>query len=195
MKQKVELCLTGSGGQGIILGSIILGEAAIMNHKKAVQSQSYGPEARGGSSKAEVIISDDEIDYPKVQNTNLLLALTQEALDKYADETNEDTVLLVDSSLRVPENIPAHKVVSIPILDTANKVIGKPYVANIISVGAINAIMKLVSDKILENVVLHRVPKDTCEVNLRSLHEGYKLVESMKKNNDIEWVRAETTLS
>lgn len=176
----VELRLTGSGGQGLILGSIILSEAAIKNHKKAIQSQSYGPEARGGYSKSEVIISDKEIDYPKVQSTNLLLALTQQALDKYASDTNENTILLIDSDLKIPQNIPAHKVASIPILKTASKSIGKPMVANIVAIGAINAILQVVSEDTLEKAVLNRVPKGTEELNCQALKEGYKLVEGIK---------------
>lgn len=191
MDNKVELRLTGSGGQGLILASIILGEAAVMNQKKVIQSQSYGPEARGGFSKSEVIISDDEIDYPKVQNTNLLLSLTQEALNKYAADTNEDTILLIDSSLRIPQNIPACKVVSIPILKAASKLTGKQVAANIIAIGAINAMLHVVSHESLETAVLNRVPKGTEELNRRSLQEGYKLVKRIKKSSRNEPVFAE----
>jgi 2-oxoglutarate ferredoxin oxidoreductase subunit gamma len=83
MKDRIEIRLGGSGGQGLILGGIILAEAAILDGKNAIQAQSYGPEARGGASKAEVIIADGEIAFPKVQNADVLLALTQKACDKY----------------------------------------------------------------------------------------------------------------
>ncbi|CAB1247032.1 2-oxoacid:acceptor oxidoreductase family protein [Clostridium sp. MT-14] len=185
MSNKLELRLTGSGGQGLILGGVILAEAAIMEGKKAVQSQSYGPEARGGSSKAEVIISDEEIDFPKVLKTNLLLTLTQKSCNKYIGSLDSEGILLVDSSVIVPGTNRAERVVQIPILETANKVIGKSMVANIISIGAINGILHIASKKSLEAAVLNRVPKGTEDLNKRALETGYKLVEnfnSLKKN-------------
>ena len=176
MKDRVEIRLTGSGGQGVILASIILAEAAILNNKLAVQSQSYGPEARGGASKAEVVISDKKIQFPKVQQTDVLLALTQVALNKYAADTTSDTILIIDSSLEVPESTPTKKIISIPILKTATEVMGKAMVANIIATGAINGACNLVPPELLEKAVLSRVPKGTEELNARSLAEGYKLV-------------------
>lgn len=181
MKNKMELRLTGSGGQGLILGGIILADAAIMDNKNAIQSQSYGPEARGGSSKAEVIISDKEINFPKVQKTDLLLSLSQAACNKYINSIGEG-LLLVDSTVKVPKSTKTEKIIQVPILETASKVIGKPMVANIVAVGAINALLGIVSKKSLEEAVLSRVPKGTEDLNRRSLEEGYKLIQ----NNDLK---------
>ncbi|MCT4618728.1 MAG: 2-oxoacid:acceptor oxidoreductase family protein [Marinisporobacter sp.] len=175
MSKQMELRLTGSGGQGLILGGIILAEAAIMDGKNAIQSQSYGPEARGGASKAEVLISTDEIDFPKVQTADLLLSLTQVACDKYVDLIGAEGLLLVDSTVTVPESTKAGEIVQIPILETASEVVGKPMVANIIAIGAINALLNIVSKESLEAAVLNRVPKGTEELNKRALEEGYKL--------------------
>ena len=83
---KQELRLSGTGGQGLITAGIILAEAALLDGKLAIQSQSYGPEARGGASKAEVIISDEAIHFPKVTDPNLLLAMSQEAATKYSHD-------------------------------------------------------------------------------------------------------------
>lgn len=177
MANQIELRLTGSGGQGLILGGIILAEAALLDGKTAIQSQSYGPEARGGASKAEVIISETEIDYPKVDRADLLLALTQVACDKYADSVKEDGILLVDSTVSLPEGIKAGKIVSVPILQTASDVIGKSMVANIIAIGAIQQLLGNVTKESLESAVLSRVPKGTEELNRKALTEGYKLVE------------------
>jgi 2-oxoglutarate ferredoxin oxidoreductase subunit gamma len=176
MLKQTEIRLTGSGGQGLILGGIILAEAAIMEGNNAVQSQSYGPEARGGASKAEVIISNKEIDFPKVVKADIMLSLTQVALDKYADTIKEDGILVVDSSLDVPSDLKAKKVVSIPILNTAKEVIGKSMVANIVALGAIRQLSDIVSKESLEEAVLSRVPKGTEELNKRALQEGYNLV-------------------
>ncbi|MCT4604953.1 MAG: 2-oxoacid:acceptor oxidoreductase family protein [Marinisporobacter sp.] len=175
MSKQMELRLTGSGGQGLILGGIILAEAAIMDGKNAIQSQSYGPEARGGASKAEVLISTEEIDFPKVQTADLLLSLTQVACDKYVDLIGAEGLLLVDSTVKVPESTKAGEIVQIPILETASEVVGKPMVANIIAIGAINALLNIVSKESLEAAVLNRVPKGTEELNKRALEEGYKL--------------------
>lgn len=177
MSKQVEIRLTGSGGQGLILGGIIMAEAALLDGKNAIQSQSYGPEARGGASKAEVIISEHEIDFPKVEVPDLLLALTQVAADKYANDIKKDGILLVDSSVTLPAGIQAGKVIQIPILQTAAEVIGKPMVANIIAMGAIQQILNTVSKESLEKAVLSRVPKGTEELNRRALAEGYRLVE------------------
>ncbi|AOT68110.1 2-oxoacid:acceptor oxidoreductase family protein [Geosporobacter ferrireducens] len=177
MSKQVEIRLTGSGGQGLILGGIIMAEAALLDGKNAIQSQSYGPEARGGASKAEVIISENEIDFPKVEVPDLLLSLTQVAADKYINDIKKDGILLVDSSVRLPEGVQAGKVIQIPILQTAVEVIGKPMVANIIAMGAIQQILNTVSKESLEEAVLSRVPKGTEELNRRALAEGYRLVE------------------
>ena len=173
MSMHKELRLSGSGGQGLILAGVILAEAALIDGKRAVQSQSYGPEARGGSSKAEVIISDDEIDFVKVQKCDMLLCLTQAAYDKYGKDFTR--VLIVDKSLNVKYPEP-EKVVRIPILDTAMEKLGKPMVANIVALGAVNGVMKLVSKESLTNAVISSVPKGTEDLNKRALESGYDLV-------------------
>lgn len=176
MEGQKEIRLSGSGGQGLILGGIILAEAAILDGKNAVQSQSYGPEARGGASKAEVIISRDEIDYPKVEKADLLLSLTQIACDKYIHTLKENGILVVDSSITLPENVP-YKVIQIPILSTATDKMQRPMVANIIAMGAIQAITGAVSKESLEASVLNRVPRGTEKLNKEALMEGYILIE------------------
>ncbi|MCG8538731.1 MAG: 2-oxoacid:acceptor oxidoreductase family protein [Clostridia bacterium] len=176
MAKQTEIRLTGSGGQGLILAGIILAESAILKGENAVQSQSYGPEARGGASKAEVIISKEEIDFPKVGKADIMLALTQVALDKYANTLKSEGLLVVDSSINVPEDLNVKNIVSIPILNTASEVIGKTMVANIVALGAIQELTDIVSKEYLEEAVLSRVPRGTEELNKRALQEGYNLV-------------------
>jgi len=176
-----EIRLSGSGGQGLILGGIILAEAALLDGKNAIQSQSYGPEARGGASKAEVIISDGEIDYPKVEQADLLLSLTQISCDKYINTLKPGGILVVDSNIELPQDLPFN-VIQIPMLDTAIEKIQKPMVANIIAMGAIQEITNVVSKKSLEASVLKRVPKGTEQLNKTALIEGYNLIkEKIKK--------------
>ncbi len=174
--KKAELRFTGSGGQGVIMATIILAEAAYADKLQAVQSQSYGPEARGGLCKAECIIDEKPISYTKVILPNLLLSLTQASLDKYVGSLQKDAVVLVDSGLTVPEDVKAkHMVISLPILDSAVEVIHNPMAANIISVGAVNAIMQLASEASLEEAVLNHIPKGTEEKNIQALHLGAQM--------------------
>lgn len=118
MNKKFEIRLTGSGGQGVILASIILADAAIEQGLNAIQTQSYGPEARGGASKAEVIISNDEINYPKVTKANILLTLNQNSYDKYVSTLDKGGILIADEHIKTNDN-DLIKIYSIPILRVA----------------------------------------------------------------------------
>lgn len=179
MVQK-ELRLSGSGGQGLILAGIILAEAALLDEKNVVQSQSYGPEARGGASKAEVIISEKEINYPKVRNCDVLLALTQVACDKYIDSLKEGGSLILDSSVKNKPDRKDIDIYNVPILETAEKKLHKPMVANMIALGSLNGLIRIVSDNSLEKAVLNRVPKGTETINKTALKEGLNLIRKHK---------------
>ena len=176
MKKTKELRLTGSGGQGVILGAIILAEAALKNDHYAVQSQSYGPEARGGMCKAEVIIGEEEIDFPKVETPDVLLALSQPSLDKYYNETNDDCVIIADSSLEIPKT--TKKIVSMPIIETARDIVHNPQTANIVALAAVNTVVPLVNDDALEKAMLKFVPSHAVEQNKKALQEGKRIAQS-----------------
>lgn len=177
MATRYEVRLSGSGGQGLVLGGVILAEAvALYEGINAVQTQSYGPEARGGASKSEVIISDSDIDYPKATKIDLLLALTQEACEKYSPDLKDGGIILADS--RMVTELPKgdYKVYHLPIIDTAKEKVGKVFVANIVALGAIAGLIDEVSFESVEKAVLKRVPKGTEELNKRALKLGYELV-------------------
>ncbi len=175
-RTKMEIRLTGSGGQGVILATIILAEAGIEAGKHVAQSQAYGPEARGGSCKAEVIIDEKPIGFTKVEKPTFFMALTQKALDQYAPGLSKHCIVLLDSSLETPECLLANKVYKAPILESAIKEVGKAMTANIVAVGAINAILNLVSDEDLHTAVMSHVPKGTEELNEKALQVGMKLI-------------------
>ena len=175
--QKYEVRLSGSGGQGLLLAGIILAEGAINDGLNAVQTQSYGPEARGGASKSEVLISGEMIDFPKVRNCDILLALTQKSYDQYNEGLKDNGILIIDNSVKV-ESVNGQKVYSVPILDTAVKQLNKPMVTNIVALGAIVAITKVISRESLEQAVLARVPKGTEELNKKALTLGYEIAEA-----------------
>ena len=175
MFEKWDIRLSGTGGQGLILGGIILASAAVKDGFNAVQSQSYGPEARGGASKAEVIISNQEIFYPKIANANTLLAMSQQAYDKYCVDITEDATIIIDSTL--VKNIGADKAKKrfiIPITELAKKETGREMTANIVALGAIVGITKVVSEEAIKEAVLERIPAGTEEMNMKALNAGMK---------------------
>ncbi len=179
-KDRFEIRLSGSGGQGMIFGSVVLCEAiGASGNMNVVQSQSYGPEARGGASKADVVVSKEEIFYPKAMNLDLLLAMTQEALDKYYGDLKEDGTLVIDTTL-VTE-IPTKKYYGLPFTRMAREDAGHIMVANVVALGAICALTGIVpKDKIIE-AVLARAPKGTEDRNRKAIEIGYEEALKLKK--------------
>lgn len=181
MSKRYEICLAGSGGQGVITAAVMAGEAASLFAKDlyAVQTQSYGPAARGGSAKAEVVISDAPIDYPKPVAPDLLIALTTDAAKKYAADVKKGGVLILDSF--GVEGDFSHidaKVYSLPLIETARDKIGKEIVTNMIALGMVAAILEkgeLVSVDAMRAAMLDRVPKGTEELNAKAFEEGYRM--------------------
>ncbi len=179
---RYEVRLSGEGGQGLVLAGKILAEAAaIYDDKNATQSQSYGPEARGGASRSEVIIADEEIDYPKATRLNLLLALTQEACDKYVKDLLDDGILLVDAEAveRVPQG--KFKVYRVPMVAIAERATGRGLVANIVALGIITELTNVVSKGAMEAAIRARVPKGTEELNLKAFHVGLEEGRKLKE--------------
>jgi 2-oxoglutarate ferredoxin oxidoreductase subunit gamma len=176
MAYRYEMRLSGEGGQGLVLAGRILAEAAaIYDERNATQSQSYGPEARGGASKSEVIVSDGEIDYPKAEKLDLQLVLTQEALDRYWKDLRPGGWLIVDGDAvtRLPEG--DFRVVSVPLVGLARERLGRPVAANIIALGLIVRLSGVVSEEGAEQAILARVPRGTEELNRRAFHLGLEL--------------------
>ncbi len=170
-----QMRLSGSGGQGVITAAIILAEAAVSEGKQAVQSQSYGPEARGGASKSEVIIDDGTIFHPHVKHPDYVLAMTQKAADKYFEDMNPDGVLVLDSDL-VPSVPDVKNVVQIPITKLAVEKVGKALFANIVALGALVKLTKIVELDTIKRSVANRVPPATVEKNMYALQIGYDAV-------------------
>src|SRR6266567_985525 len=182
MSGRYELRFSGAGGQGLILAGVIMAEAAsIYDGKQAVQSQSYGPEARGGASKSEVIISEGPVDYPKATVVDALLALTQEACDKYSHDQKEGGVLLVDSDLVKKQPEGNFNVVAFPIINTAKNEVGREIVANIVALGAMVALTGVVSRESAEKAVLARVPEAFLELNKKAFNMGFEKAIAAKK--------------
>lgn len=172
-----EVRISGFGGQGIVLAGVILGRgAALYDDKNAVQTQSYGPEARGGASKSEVVISQEEIDYPKVIKPDVLVCMSQQAFDKYCRDIKEGGTVIVDRDLvTVPEDFYNGnvKVYKIPFTEIAYKDIGLKIVANMVMLGALVRITGIVSKEAIRKAILDSVPRGTEEKNLMAFEKGY----------------------
>jgi 2-oxoglutarate ferredoxin oxidoreductase subunit gamma len=170
---RYEMRLSGSGGQGMMLAALILAEAIGADPAKNVtQTKSYGPEARGGASKADLVVSTGEIYYPKAIKLDLLLAMTQESMDKYHGDLKDHGTLIVDDSLVT--NIPTDRYYGVPFTRLAREEVGNVVVANMMVLGAIAAITHVVTLEALLKVVMVRAPRGTEETNRKALEIGYR---------------------
>jgi 2-oxoglutarate ferredoxin oxidoreductase subunit gamma len=176
--ERVEIRLAGEGGQGMILAGIILAEAAaIYDDKHVIQTQSYGPEARGGASKAEVVIGTGELDYPEVLNADALVALSQEACDKYAQNLKKGGILIVDEEK--VSRVPVSNAIKAPITRLAQETTGKTITANVVALGVLVGLTEIVSRQAIEKAVLARAPKGTEEINKAALNAGLEFADKV----------------
>ena len=187
MLDRYEIRLGGSGGQGLVLAGIILAEAAgIYGGKNVVQTVSYGPAARGGTSRADVVVSDQEIDYPKAMGVDILLAMTQMASDESTSDLKPAGILVVDSQLVTQVSYP--RVVKIPFTQIAREKCGREQMANIVALGALSKLIPaipagagVVTPESMEAAVMARIPKGTEKLNKLAFEEGIKAIEEIQK--------------
>ncbi len=181
MSNRFEMRFAGSGGQGVILAAVIMGEAAALREENlnSVQSQAYGPEARGGSCKAEVVVSTSEIDYPKAAKPDLQVILTQKACDEYAASGKAGGVIILDDFFvtEIPE-LDA-EIYHLPIVRTAREKLGRELVTNMIALGVTASVLEkkgLIKPESIKAAILDRVPKGTEELNSKAFDEGYGMI-------------------
>ena len=167
---RYEIRFAGFGGQGVVLVGFILGKAAALyGGLEAVMTQSYGPEARGGASSANIVISDSAIDYPFVQAPNLLVALSQEAYTKFRPSTHTEALILIDQDLVQPTaNDPVY---SIPATSIAEQ-LGKRIVANMVILGFLTTVYRRISIEAMEKAIKDSVKPKTIELNLEAFSQG-----------------------
>jgi 2-oxoglutarate ferredoxin oxidoreductase subunit gamma len=176
---RTEIRLAGEGGQGMILAGIILAEAAaIYGGKNAVQTQSYGPEARGGASKAEVVIAAGEIDHPEVLEADVVVALSQEAFKKFASSLRPGGLLIVDAE-KVDSSSAPHAV-RIPVTRLAFETTGRIITANTVALGVLVGLTGVVSREAIEKAVTARAPRGTEEMNHKALEAGFNAAAQVK---------------
>lgn len=176
--ERYRFLFSGYGGQGLITAAIILAEAAsLYEGLNAVQSQSYGAAARGGLTRSDVIISDSEINFPKVNQPNVLLCLAQEAYNKYYSIIRPGGLLITDSDLVSNQHTADARQKNLPIHKTVMEEIGNPIVLNICTVGVIQGLTRIVQPDSLEKVIKDRVPSRFLELNIKALKLGMQIAE------------------
>jgi len=179
--ERCRLVFSGSGGQGVITAAVILAEAAVLYENLiAVQSQAYGPAARGGTTRSDVIISDSDINYPKVIQPNVLVCLTQEAYNNFYPIIRPGGLLITDSRyVKIQRKVDAQQK-ELPMHQAVMEKIGKPIVFNICMLGAVISLTDLVKSESIMKVLKNRIPSSFLEMNRKALDLGMKLAEDVK---------------
>ena len=176
--ERFRILLSGSGGQGIITASIFLAEAAVFYEGlNAVQSQTYGPEARGGATRADVIISDRAIRFPKVNQPNILVSLTQQAYNKFSETIRPGGLLLIDSHFVNLERKVDARQVALGMYKAVMDKIGKPIVFNICMLGALTRLTDLMKAESILKVLETKIPSEFLDMNRKAFDIGLKLAE------------------
>jgi len=175
MADKIEIRISGLGGQGVVLAGQVLGKAAVYSGKNAVQTQSYGAEARGSAAKSEVIISDDEIGFPMVRKCDILIAMSPEAVEKNVKALKEGGLLLIDST--TVESVPKieARIFKFPATEISERVFGEKLYANIIMLGALTKMTNIISEKALEKAIRDTVPEKAVAINIQAYEKGKTL--------------------
>ncbi|MEO0087961.1 MAG: 2-oxoacid:acceptor oxidoreductase family protein [candidate division WOR-3 bacterium] len=173
---KKEIRIAGTGGQGIIFAAIVLAEAVgVYENKYVSQTQSYGPEARGGASKADIIISDKPIYFPQTQNLDILACLSRQALEEYIKKLKENGILIIDSYYCGNFNKENIKIYAFPFSLIAKEKLGRELFANIILLGSLARFTEIVKIESLKKAISHRVTPQFLEMNERALMVGYHI--------------------
>jgi len=175
--KRYEIRIAGFGGQGVVTAGKIVGVAAALYDKKnAVQTQSYGPESRGGACKAEVVLSDGEIHYPKVRSADVLVALSQTACDVYLKDLRPGGLLIIDP-LTVMKEVSRSdvRIVKVPTAEIALTVGPKKF-QNMVALGALCELTGVVSQKSIEKAIEEGVPPKTLRQNIEAFRKGIEYV-------------------
>jgi len=177
---RYEMRLAGTGGQGVIIAGTILAEAGIFEGFNVIQTQNYGPEARGGTSVSEVIISDTEIDYPKTLGLDILLAFDQRACDENLRNMKPQGLVMVDADL--VNNVFWMNVVRAPFSRLSKNKYKERKFANMLALGVLTAFCPWFSTRSIRKAIARRMPQGTVRSNLAAFREGVKLGRDLNKN-------------
>lgn len=186
MPELLQIRISGFGGQGVVMMGYVLGKAAsIFEQKNATLSQSYGPESRGGASACDVLISPDEIDYPKVTEPDVLVVLSQDAYNTYGRKRPEHCTFIIEEELvELSDEDKQQTVYAIPATRMAEE-LGKKIVANMVMLGFVAAITSCVGKEALKHAIATTVPKGTEQLNLRAFEAGYQFGVSVQEMDSV----------
>ena len=173
MAFRYSIRFSGASGSGLLQAARILAEAAaIYDDKNASESCSYGPEVRGGAARAEIIISDEDIDYPRIDTVDLLIALTQEAYDKSIKDLTPNGIVVADDRIKTGNEIESRKIYSVPFADIAEKECERPSMINIVTLGFFAGVSEIISEKSIRQAILSRAPKTSEAIYMKAYEAG-----------------------
>jgi 2-oxoglutarate ferredoxin oxidoreductase subunit gamma len=180
--QRFEARLSGEGGQGVIMGGRILAEAAILQEGRfAVQSPTYGSRVRGGPTKVDIIISDEEILYPRATTIDFFLSLAQDAFDRYRTDLASEAIVLVDKNL-VPIVVDEpHTTYRFPFVEVAKHEFGNVILSNVIALGVMVKLTGVISDEALWRAIESSVPKKYLDLNRQAMERGFQVAVDLKR--------------
>ncbi|MFW9850338.1 MAG: 2-oxoacid:acceptor oxidoreductase family protein [Candidatus Thorarchaeota archaeon] len=171
-----EIRIAGTGGMGVVLAGVIVGNAAVIAGLNAVQSQSYGSEARGTAAKSEVIVSDGDIHYPKVRKSDILVAMSQKALEMYIQDAKKGSILIIDPDLVDTSMVDSgFEIIQVPAMKTADE-LGLRIVSNMVMLGALAKKLDTITSEALETAVTQSVPGKYLDLNLKAVRAGAEFV-------------------
>ncbi len=176
---RFNISLSGSGGQGLIFAGVLLAHAAVKNGKNVTLTSSYGPEARGGASRSNLVISDEPIDYPMPERLDMLLSMNQESCNEYLPELKDEGILIIDSSLVT--HPPPMRHYSVPFTTVAAK-IGSVVTANVVALGTIVELTDIIKPSCLEKALAERVRGDLMPINKKAMKNGLSIGRKLKGN-------------
>jgi len=169
----IAVRFAGYGGQGLLTAGLILADAAaVYDKKKVIQTQSYGAEARGGVSRSDVVISDEDIVFPKPDRLEVLVAMNQLSVDKYTSALAEGGTLIADATFVTTVTFPDHYL--IPFTQLARERLEREIVANVVALGALVELKGLVSKEAIASALEQRIPPAALSVNRKALEVGFE---------------------
>ncbi|KCZ73209.1 2-oxoacid:ferredoxin oxidoreductase, gamma subunit [Candidatus Methanoperedens nitroreducens] len=178
---RFNISLSGSGGQGLILAGVLLAQAAVKDGKNVTLTSSYGPEARGGASRSNLVIDDEPIDFPMPGRLDVLLTMNQESCDTYLPELKDEGMLIVDSSQVIHR--PPMRHYSVPFTTIATQ-IGAAVTANVVALGTIIELIDIIKPSCLEKALAERIREDLLPINIKAMKNGLSMGRKLKKNID-----------
>ena len=181
VSNRFEARLSGEGGQGVIMGGRILAEAAILQEGRfAVQSPTYGSRVRGGPTKVDVIISDQEIIYPRATTINFFLSLAQASFDRYLGDLADEAIILIDKNLVPDAPDEGHTTYRFPFVEVAKHEFGNVILSNIIALAVMVELTRVVSNEALWRTIETSVPKKYLDLNRQAMERGFQIAPQLK---------------